>query len=541
MNISLCQLNFIVGDIQGNTKKILDSIAQCKTEGANLIVFSELAISGYPPQDLLEYPSFIDKCIVGIEEIKKETQGICVIIGAPYYVIQSGKNFYNSAYVLSNGKCIKHYYKWLLPTYDVFDENRYFEVGSTSPVFEYKNKKIGITICEDIWDIKEDKQYQKAPLDSVSDDLDLIVNISASPYDFNHYKKRLEVVQETAQRKKAPVVYVNQIGANTSLIFDGGSMLVNKDGKLVERLKFFEEEIKTIKLPLTYNTAQSITVPNKLESIHNALVLGIKDYFKKLGFQKAVLGLSGGIDSAMVNYLAVRALGKENVLSVLMPSPYSSDHSIKDSEELCKRLENDYEIISINHLFDTFQKTLQPQFEGLSFNVAEENIQARIRGTLLMALSNKFGYILLNTTNKSEAAVGYGTLYGDMCGGIAVLADIYKTELYELANWVNKTEEIIPKNIIHKEPSAELRPDQKDTDSLPEYKVLDKILYYYIECKLGEKDIAQKGFDLETVKRIIKLVNQNEYKRFQMAPVLRISTKAFGYSRRMPLVAKFLS
>ncbi len=538
MKIKLCQLNFIVGDIEGNSSRIIHKINEGKKEGAEIVVFSELSLSGYPPKDLLKYPSFIDKCTHAIELIKQETEGICAIIGAPYYIVQDGKNYYNSAYVLHNKKCIKHYYKWLLPTYDVFDEARYFEAGETNPIFTLNGKQIAITICEDIWNEGVDKLYKQAPLDSIEADIDLIINLSASPFSYSHYEKRIEVIKAKVIRHNAPMVYVNQIGANAELIFDGGSLVMNSKGEITNKLAYFKEDSQVVDFPLKKS---NISIPNipKTQRIHDALIIGIRDYFNKLGFKKAVIGLSGGIDSAMVTYLAVKALGAENVLSVLLPSKFSSEHSVNDSIQLCENLNTPYQTISIEQTYEAVTKTLSPIFKNLPFDVTEENIQARSRGLILMALSNKFGYILLNTTNKSEAAVGYGTLYGDMCGGLAVLADVYKTELYEIANWVNTKNEIIPKNIITKAPSAELRPDQKDSDSLPDYDILDGILYSYIEETMGVEEIANNGYDLQTVERIVKMVNRNEYKRFQMAPVLRVSTNAFGFSRRMPLVGKY--
>jgi NAD+ synthase (glutamine-hydrolysing) len=371
---------------------------------------------------------------------------------------------------------------------------------------------------------------------------DVMINLSASPFSYDHFDERIQTIQANCTRYHLPMVYVNQIGAQTELIFDGGSLVANAKGEVVEQLAFFEEDFKIVDLEKLEVREQNSAVEkqNSVALIHDALVLGVKDYFSKLGFKKAILGLSGGIDSALVLYLAVQALGKENVLSVLLPSEFSSNHSVDDSLQLVKNLGSPHEIIPIENAFQSYITTLQPFFKDLPFNVAEENLQARVRGTLLMAMSNKFGYILLNTTNKSEAAVGYGTLYGDMCGGLAVLGDVYKIQVYELANYINRNSEIIPKNIICKAPSAELRPNQKDSDSLPDYDVLDRLLFQYIEKRQGPKDLIAQGFEKPLVDRVLKMVNMNEWKRFQAPPILRISSKAFGMGRRMPIEGKYL-
>jgi len=542
MKITLCQLNYIVGDLKGNEQKIIAAIQKAKDEKSDLVVFSELSISGYPPKDLLEYPSFTKRSDAVLEQLKKHSKDICIIVGSPIYKVKAGKNLHNSAIVILDGEIVKQYNKWLLPTYDVFDEYRYFEKGNSSPLFKYKGKNIAITICEDIWDEEFDKLYPNAPLDSIKEHIDVIVNLSASPFNYTHFEKRIDVITKNVLKYKAPIVYVNQTGANTELIFDGGSMVMNKKGEINILLPFFESCIKTVSLSQLNSCIDKNPVSNKNyknKSIHDALIFGIKEYFNKLGLKKAVLGLSGGIDSAMVCYLAVKALGKENVLSVLLPSQYSSNHSINDSIALCENLETPYKIVKINEIVQNINGVLAPFFKGEKEDVTEENIQARTRGLLLMAFSNKFGQILLNTTNKSEAAVGYGTLYGDMCGGISVLGDVYKTELYDIAKWINLKKEIIPKNIINKPPSAELRPDQKDSDSLPDYPILDGILYAYIEEKKGEKEIAEMGYELEVVQKVLKLVNRSEFKRFQMAPILRVSPKAFGFSRKIPIVGMY--
>jgi len=435
--------------------------------------------------------------------------------------------------------------KSLLPTYDIFDEYRHFEPNKTFSVFEFKGKKLAITICEDLWDEQEtqnefgrEKLYQVSPLKELSAlNPDLVVNLSASPFSYNQENFRKNILVKNAIKYNLPIIYANQVGAHTELVFDGGSVFLNGKGEIVEELKYFEEDFRIIYTESSARNLQPQT--DYIEKIYEALILGIRDYFGKMGFKRATLGLSGGIDSALVLVLAAEALGKENVRVLLMPSQYSSDHSITDAVQLAQNLDVQYEIIPIQPMVDTFGKSLSEVFTGLKNDITEENIQARTRGILLMAISNKFGHILLNTTNKSECAVGYGTLYGDMNGGLSVLGDVYKTDVFKMANWINREKEIIPINTIQKPPSAELRPDQKDTDSLPDYSILDQILFDYIELKLSPAEIIAKGFDEATVLRTVKMVNTNEYKRFQAPPILRVSSKAFGFGRRMPLVAKY--
>lgn len=433
--------------------------------------------------------------------------------------------------------------KSLLPTYDIFDEYRHFEPNKTFSVFDFGGKKIAITICEDLWDEQEtqnefgrEKLYQLSPLKELSAlNPDLVINISASPFSYNQENSRKNILIKNAIKYQLPIVYANQVGAQTELIFDGGSVYLNKKGEIQEELNYFEEDFRIIDTEISTQNLQPKT--DYIEKIYHALILGIRDYFTKMGFKKATLGLSGGIDSALVLVLAVQALGKENVRVLLMPSRYSSDHSIDDALQLAKNLDIQYEIIPIQPMVDSFEHSLSDVFSNLSSDITEENIQARTRGILLMAISNKFGNILLNTTNKSECAVGYGTLYGDMNGGLSVLGDVYKTDIFKMANWINRDREIIPINTIQKPPSAELRPDQKDSDSLPDYEILDQILFDYIELNLSPDEIIAKGFDESTVLKTVKMVNTNEYKRFQAPPILRISSKAFGFGRRMPLVA----
>lgn len=544
MKLAIAQLNFHIGNFESNEQKIIEAVERAKKNRVDLIIFPELAISGYPPRDFLEFNDFIDRCYQSVEHIAEKCTGIKAIVGTPTRNLHpAGKPLFNSAAMLADGKVAAYYHKSLLPNYDVFDEYRYFEPSNEFPTFICKGKKLAITICEDLWNIGEEHLYQQSPMESLYNEKpDIIVNIAASPFHTEQARIRKKILRENALKYHLPVVYVNHVGAQTELLFDGGSMIMNNQGEIIRELKYFDEDYMEYEFDDLQKTKPLESIPPaKIELIHEALVMGIKNYFNKLGFTKAVLGLSGGIDSAVTMVLAAKALGTANVKGILLPSRYSSQHSITDAVELAKTLGSPYEIINIEKSFSSFEETLKKQFEGLPFNLTEENIQARIRGVILMALSNKFGYILLNTSNKSEAAVGYGTLYGDMNGGISVLGDVYKTDVFKLARYINRQEEIIPENTIVKPPSAELRPDQKDSDSLPDYEILDEILYLYIEKRWGPKEILQKGFDKNIVDRTLRLVNINEYKRYQTAPVLRVSNKAFGIGRRMPIVAKYLT
>lgn len=555
MKIALAQLNYHIGNFQYNTEKIIAHVKMAKEQGADVAVFAELSVCGYPPRDFLEFDDFIEQTLASIRTIAEASQGITTIVGGPARNPRvEGKNLFNAAYVLRDGKIVSEHHKALLPNYDVFDEYRYFEPAREFTIAEIAGVKVALPICEDVWDIEEDLMYTIWPMDELKKQgAELIINIAASPFNYGHAEKRREVMKRNVEKYKIPLVYVQHVGAHTEIIFDGGSMVMNVKGEVVEQLAFFKEDFRVVDasaepvlsavevLSMTTGTHRSsVELPSKQSRIHDALVLGIKDYFSKMGFSKAILGLSGGVDSALVLSLAVEALGKENVLPVLMPSEYSSDHSVNDSVALCKNLDCRYETIPIKKGYDATLEMLKPVFGDAPFNTAEENIQARMRAIILMGIANKKNYILLNTTNKSEAAVGYGTLYGDMCGGIAVLADLYKMEVYELCRWINREKEIIPENILTKAPSAELRPGQKDSDSLPEYPVLDKILFSYIEQRKGPKELVEMGFDAALVNRVLKMVNSNEWKRAQMAPVLRVSPKAFGSGRRMPIVGKYL-
>jgi NAD+ synthase (glutamine-hydrolysing) len=554
MKIALAQLNYHVGDFDANRGAIIDAIGKAKNMGADLVVFAELSVCGYPPRDFLEFDDFILRCTDSVNEIAKHCNGIAAIVGAPSVnPAPKGKRLYNSAFFLADGKIVGTAHKTLLPNYDVFDEYRYFEPNRLPyETIEYKGLRFALTICEDLWNVTDDPLYVRNPMDEIMPQRpDVIINIAASPFHYDQPEIRGEVLRRNAMKYGLPLVYVNQVGGQTELLFDGGSMVVMPDGKTAEALTCFAEEIRMVNLDDLIGArgssggapaqVKSASGELRIQRIHDALVMGIRDYFRRMGFSRAILGLSGGIDSAMTLVLAAEALGRENVRAVLLPSQYSSDHSITDAKRLAENLAAPYDIIPIEEGYRSMEHMLEPYFAGQPFSLAEENIQARLRAVILMALSNKFGYILLNTSNKSEAAVGYGTLYGDMCGGLSVLGDVYKTQVYELAAYINRDSEIIPRNSITKPPSAELRPGQKDSDSLPEYDILDKILYRYIELRNGPAELVALGFDRAVVNRVLKLVNTSEYKRYQTPPILRVSPRAFGMGRRMPIVAKYLS
>ena len=550
MKIAWAQLNFHIGNFDANANKIIEQIQLAKASSAELIVFPELSLCGYPPLDFLESNHFIDECIKSIAHIAIHCDGIAAIIGAPAInKNETGKRLYNAAYFIENKRVAKIIKKTLLPNYDVFDEYRYFEPNNIFEIIEFKGHKIALTICEDLWDEQDEtftplnhaKMYTISPMQELMKlHPDCIINIAASPFSFMQNQTRIKVLQRNAVKYNLPLLYVNHCGAQTELVFDGGSTLINKNGKVIAAAPFFKEDFKIVDLfDNSMNTLSAPIHPSKNELIYNALICGIRDYFEKQNFTKAILGLSGGIDSALTLVLAADALGKDNVMAVLLPSGFSSDHSINDAIALVNNIGCKHQLLPIEDNFQSVLNTLAPSFEGTNFGLAEENIQARLRGVLLMAMSNKFGYILLNTSNKSEMAVGYGTLYGDMCGGLAVIGDVYKTEVYQLCEYINKEKEIIPLNTITKAPSAELRPNQKDSDSLPEYDILDKVLFHYIENKQSVEQICALGYNETLVKRIINLVNKNEYKRKQAAPVIRVSPKAFGMGRRMPIVANY--
>jgi NAD+ synthase (glutamine-hydrolysing) len=562
MKIALVQQNYHIGNFEYNTERIIQGIHLAKEGGADLAVFSELCVCGYPPRDFLEFEDFISRCYASIEQIKAHTAGIGVIVGSPApNKDPNGKDLFNAGWFLHDNEVKAVVHKTCLPTYDIFDEDRYFEVGQDWHVIEFHGKRVALTICEDIWNLGENSLYRACPMDQLMlQQPDLMINISASPFDYDHEEDRRAVVRQNVLKYKLPMYYCNAVGAQTEIIFDGGSVVYDAYGTCTHHLKVFEEDFQIIDTETKYRpinkhtpvfTSASVLRPdqiiqyltrrNNIREIHDALLLGIRDYFRKMGFQKAILGTSGGIDSAVTLALACRALGSENVRAIAMPSGFSSSHSVDDAVALSKKLNNPFDILPIQPVFESFLSVLKPIFNDLPFSVAEENIQSRTRGSLLMAIANKFGYILLNTSNKSELSTGYGTLYGDMAGGLSVLGDLYKMQVYALAHLINEDEEIIPNSIINKAPSAELRPDQKDSDSLPEYDLLDKILYLYIERRKGPREIIAMGVDEALVERVLKLVNTSEYKRNQFCPIIRVSSKAFGVGRRMPIVGKYLS
>lgn len=560
MKIFLAQQNYHIGNFNSNTAKIISAIEKAKANGGDLIVFSELCVCGYPPADFLFFYDFINCCDAAIEKIAGYAHGIAVIVGAPQKngTLQ-GKNLYNAAWFLADGKVKQVVQKTCLPTYDVFDEDRYFEPASDWNVVAYQNKRIALTVCEDIWNLGADPLYTHCPMDFLSKQFpDLIINLSASPFDYTHEEDRKAILKANVLKYSLPVFYCNAVGSQTEIVFDGNSLVFDKQGNICGELPSFAEGLEgflfhddgTVTgncfIPASHVPNEELA-PEELDSkmnishVHDALVLGIRDYFTKMGFQRAILGSSGGIDSAVTQALVSTALGAESVQAVLMPSAFSSIHSVEDAVQLSKNLGNPFVKIPINPVYEAFLSTLHPLFEGMPFNVTEENIQSRIRGNLLMAMANKFGNILVNTSNKSELATGYGTLYGDMAGGLGVLGDCYKLQVYELAKYINREKEFIPLTIINKAPSAELRPNQKDSDSLPDYGILDRILYQYIERSLGPEEIKEMGFDPSLVDRVLKMVNLNEYKRNQFCPIIRVSPKAFGKGRRMPVAGKYLS
>jgi NAD+ synthase (glutamine-hydrolysing) len=586
MKIFLAQQNYHIGNFEANAAKIIDGIGRAKAAGADLVMFSELCVCGYPPRDFLEFEDFIAQCYQTIDRIKTYADDIGVLVGSPARNPQKeGKDLFNAVFFLYEGEVKAEIHKTLLPTYDVFDEYRYFEPAFTWNCIEFKGKKLAVTICEDIWNLGDNPLYRTTPMEIlIREKPDVMLNLSASPYNYAADVVRRSIVEAHTLKYGLPMLYCNTVGSQTEIVFDGGSLVYSASGQLVREMNYFKEDYALFDLDelsvttgkpdapatdvpqealdaatsamsggtpahkyyysayevgLDTDTLEYLTDDKNIQEIHDALVLGIGDYFHKMGFKKATLGSSGGIDSAVVQALAVEALGKENVHVLLMPSPYSTGHSVTDAEDLCKNLGNRYDIVPIRTIYEDFLKTLKPVFGDLPFSIAEENIQSRIRGNLLMALANKFGYILLNTSNKSELATGYGTLYGDMAGGLGVLGDLYKMQVYALARYINRNGEVIPENILTKAPSAELRPDQKDSDSLPDYALLDRVLYQYIELRRGPKEI--EGFDAALVARILRMVNANEYKRNQFCPIIRVSCKAFGVGRRLPIVARYLA
>lgn len=614
MKIFLAQQNYHIGNFNVNKRKIIEGINKAKEVRADLVVFSELCVCGYPPRDFVEFGDFINCCYATINDIKEHAGDIGVLVGSPARnPRKEGKDLFNAAFLLHEKEIKAEIHKTLLPTYDIFDEYRYFEPAFDWKCIPFKGKKLAVTICEDIWNLGDNPLYRITPMEElIKENPDVMLNLSASPYNYAADVVRRSIMEAHVTKYQVPMLYCNAVGAQTEIVFDGGSLIYDINGQLVKEMKYFEEdyalfdlgelskgtksnvpkkeavvtndeksllqdiaslpndedqglsELLSINDPnsrsfekgrgevkkyyysaaevgLDTDTLQYLTEEKNIGEIYAALILGIRDYFQKMGFSKAILGSSGGIDSAVVQVLAVEALGKEAVRALLMPSEYSTSHSVSDAEQLSKILGNPYDIITIKEVYNSFLSTLKPIFNDLPFSLAEENIQSRTRGNLLMAVANKFNYILLNTSNKSELATGYGTLYGDMAGGLGVLGDLYKMQVYALAKHINRDKEVIPTHIITKAPSAELRPNQKDSDSLPDYSILDRILYQYIELRKGPKEIIRQGFEEALVTRTLKLVNTNEYKRAQFCPVIRVSSKAFGVGRRLPIVAKYLS
>lgn len=566
MRIALAQINPTVGDLQGNTEKILDYIARARKQDAQVVVFPELAILGYPPKDLLLKPSFIDDSLRAMELIAAGVHGIDAVVGyAERNPAPVGRPLHNAVAVLRDGKIVSRHLKTLLPTYDVFDESRYFEPGPLGAGHESENlvkiagATVGLSICEDLWNDEKlisRRLYHQNPIAQLHHaGAQIMFNSSASPFVAGKYAFRLELFASQVKQFGQPLVYVNQVGGNDELVFDGNSVAFDSAGNVIAQARGFEEDLLVVDIPLAAANEESPAPPassrgrsraeagvglaakGEVESIYHALVLGLRDYVRKCGFRSVVLGLSGGIDSALTAALAVEALGKDKVVGVAMPSRFSSGGSVADAEALAKNLGIEFHVIPIATVHDAYEKTLAPAFSGKPADVTEENLQARVRGALLMAFSNKFNHLLLTTGNKSEIAVGYCTLYGDMCGGLAVISDVPKTIVWELSRWVNQHagRELIPRSSIEKVPSAELRPDQTDQDSLPPYDVLDAILHRYVEEEKGARQIIEEGFDAATVHKVIKLIDRSEYKRRQAAPGLKVTSRAFGFGRRMPI------
>ena len=544
MKIALAQINPTIGDFDGNTKKITAFIGRAKAFGCDLVIFPELAITGYPPRDLLERRDFVSENLRRLQSLIDTVEGIGVICGfVDENTNEAGAPLHNAAVLFEAGKVLHKIYKRLLPDYDVFDESRYFEPGTDCSSFLYKGCNIGLTICEDIWNDKDLFARRLYPVDPVEhmihDGANLIINISSSPFHADKREFKWDLLGSLAKKYQAPLIYVNQVGGNDSLLFDGLSVVFNSSGQMAARAKDFEEDLIVWDTETAEGDLRPIT-ETKEASVLEALVLGTRDYVRKCGFSNAIVGLSGGIDSALTAAIAVRALGKEHVSGMFMPSQYTSQDNYEDTRLLADNLGIEYFQVPISGIFDTFLAALSPIFENIQTEVTGQNIQARIRGTLLMAFSNKQGALLLSTGNKSEVAVGYCTLYGDMSGGLSVIADVPKMMVYDLAHLMNETDAIIPKRILEKTPSAELKPDQEDQDDLPPYDVLDGILATYIEENKTEEEIIAKGFEPEVVTETVCRIHRNEYKRYQAPPGLKVTTKSFGYGRRYPMAQKYL-
>jgi NAD+ synthase (glutamine-hydrolysing) len=542
MKIALAQINPTIGDFEDNTDKMMRFIEKAKGLRCDLIIFSELVISGYPPRDLLERRDFVAADKAYLQKLVDSVAGIGVVCGCvTENPNQEGNPLFNSAVLFEEGKILHQAYKRLLPTYDVFDEERYFEPGREYSPFAYKGWKLGLTVCEDVWNDKDFFPRRLYPEDPVSriieEGANLVINISASPYFAGKREFKWDMLASIASKYKVPLLYVNQVGGNDSLLFDGTSTAFDITGQLVAQARDFEEDMVLLDTDTQKGDLHRVS-GTELESVLTALTMGTRDYVHKCGFSKAVVGLSGGIDSALTACIAVQALGKENVLSVFMPSQYTSKENFEDTEILAKNLGIELVRLSISGIFEAFLQELHPVLKDVATEVTGQNIQARIRGTLLMGLSNKLGSLLLATGNKSETAVGYCTLYGDMCGALAVISDIPKMMVYELARFINKDKELIPSRILEKAPSAELKPDQKDQDDLPPYEKLDRVLKAYVEENKAPDEIIATGIDRSIVQDVVRRVDGNEYKRYQAPPGLKVTTKSFGYGRRYPMAWK---
>ena len=546
MRVTLVQADPKVGDIEGNVEKLRRTIETIPRQSTDLVIFSELFLTGYPPMDLLEKNWFMAAVNRGLDEIKalsSSRDDLGILLGCPFPTgSMVGKKLFNSAVLFEKGNILVHAGKSLLPTYDVFDEARYFSPFPEVATLSFRGETLGISICEDAWNDPlfwpNGEMYERDPVQELADNgATLMINLSASPFSVGKIQARYDLLRGHVRRNGIPFVYVNQVGGNDELVFDGTSMVLDDKGDLLALLPSFEEGLVTVDIRSS-GSAKVFPVINEIRNVYHALVLGIKDYLSKCGFSKVVVGLSGGIDSALTCALAVQALGPDNVLGISMPSPYSSSGSVEDSRTLSKNLGMQFKVIPITDIFNSMLVTLDRDLEGPGRALARENIQARIRGNILMAISNASGSLVLSTGNKSEMSVGYCTLYGDMSGGLSVLADVPKTMVYDLARFINSSSETIPVEIIEKVPSAELRPDQKDSDTLPPYPVLDEIIHLYIEENCSLSQIVEKGFEKDTVLWVVKAISRSEYKRKQAAPGLKVTSKAFGIGRRIPIAAR---
>jgi len=551
ITLAIAQLNPTIGAIAANAENILNTVKTAHSQGADLVLTTELALCGYPPRDLLLNPSFIDLIDHQLQQLAQAIPPeIAVLVGTVsrnnQAAAQGQKTLWNSAALLHQGRIKQYFHKCLLPTYDVFDEDRYFAAADHSDSFTLKNTKIGVTICEDLWNDQAFWGQRHYPIDPlanlVSQGVDLVVNLSASPYSVGKHRLRESLISHSAKRFNLPLIYVNQTGGNDDLIFDGGSFAVDRQGQLVSRSPLFKEDLRYLQYDPEKRDLQPTTLAQTPETkeaeLFQALVLGVKDYLQKCGFQKVVLGLSGGIDSSLVAAIAVAALGSENVLGILMPSPYSSEHSVTDALALAENLAIQTQTVPIGRAMITYGQMLDPLFHDTPFGIAEENLQSRIRGNILMAIANKFGYLLLTTGNKSEMAVGYCTLYGDMNGGLAAIGDVPKTQVFALCQWLNREQEVIPPNVLTKPPSAELKPGQIDQDFLPPYDILDNILDRLIHHHQSAQMIIEAGFEPEIVLKVCRLVKRSEFKRRQAAPALKVTDRAFGTGWRMPIAER---